>query len=339
MSSQASEKQETTVEVTPIKEMRGPDTGFVQGVVHLRGGRQIITCSLDGSLRLWDLESGTQIGEDWRDGEAKEAGVYSIALSPNGKTLVSGSYDEKVKLWDVETGKVIQKWTGHTSYVTSVCWSAGGDRVVSGSYDGTARVWDAKTGEEIVRIKTRHKYVWAVIYSPNDTQIATGGYCNETAAKIWDVKTGKLIAILGHDDIVFSLAWTSDGNKLITASKGPIRIFDTATWEETGTLDGHTDWVNAINLSHNNRLLASVSKDKTACLWNLDTNLPVGPPLQHKKAVFITAFSANGQVLVTGCHDKNAYVWDVHAILKQAGLEDLLHTGDVSANISPTLSR
>ncbi|KIK32894.1 hypothetical protein CY34DRAFT_100573 [Suillus luteus UH-Slu-Lm8-n1] len=135
----------------PIKEMRG-HTYDVRGVVHLPGGRRIVTCSWDGSLRLWDLESGAQIGEDWRDDEAKKAGVNNMALSPNGKTVVSGCWDGKVKLWDVKTGKVIQRWTGHTDVVTSVCWSADGDRVVSGSTDGTARVWNAKTGETILEI-------------------------------------------------------------------------------------------------------------------------------------------------------------------------------------------
>jgi WD40 repeat protein len=180
--------------------------------------------------------------------------------------------------------------------------------------------------------------VYAVKYSPDNTQIATGGY-NKIAAKIWDAKTGKLIATLIHDDIVCSLAWTSDGKKLITASDGPIRIFDTATWEQTGTLEGHKDWVNAISLSYNNRLLASTSFDHTARLWNLDTNLPAESPLQHGDKVECAAFSANGRVLVTGGRDKNAYAWDTHAILKQAGLEGLLSTDTniVSANTSPTL--
>jgi WD40 repeat protein len=204
-----------------------------------------------------------------------------------------------VRLWDVETGKVVAKWTGHTNYsVLSVCWSAGGDRVVSGSSDGTARVWNAKTGEEILNIKTGYMSVYTVKYSPDNTQIATGGYSDYAAAQIWDAKTGKLIATLGHDDIVFSLAWTSDGKKLITASHGPIRIFDTATWKQTGTLEGHTNYVNAISLSGNNyRLIATASDDKTVRIWNLDTNLPVGPPLQHKHKVYSTAFSANGRVL------------------------------------------
>jgi WD40 repeat protein len=176
----SSKKQETTAKVTPIKTMRA-HTNHVLGVVHLHGGRQIITCSWDGSLRLWDLESGMQIGEDWRDDEAKEAGwgAYSIALSSNGKTVINGCGDGRVRLWDIERGKVIKKWMGHTEAVTSVCWSAGGERVVSGSRDGTARVWNAKTGETLLQIKTGYDEVRAVIYSPDNTQIATGGYSDE----------------------------------------------------------------------------------------------------------------------------------------------------------------
>jgi WD40 repeat protein len=149
------------------------------------------------------------------------------------------------------------------------------------------------------------------------------------------------------------LAWTSDGQKLISASLCQIGIFNTATWNQIATLEGHQDWVFAITLSHNNRLLASTSFDHTARVWNLDTNLPVEPPLQHKDRVNSAAFSANGRVLVTASRDKNAYTWDIHAILKQAGLEYLLNAGTnivdagtnivntrtniVSANTLPTL--
>ncbi|KAG2343323.1 WD40 repeat-like protein [Suillus weaverae] len=329
MSSKTSTNKETPV-VAPCQTIQG-HTDYVQCVVHLPGGRRIITCSWDGSLRLWDLESGAQIGEDWRDEGKKKAGVYRMALSPNGKTVVSGNSDGEVKLWDVETGKVIGRWTGHAESVLSVCWSVDGKRVLSASWDGTARVWDVKSGKTIMEIKTGHKYVWVVIYSPNNTQIATGGY-DESAAKIWDTKTGELLATLKHDNIVCSLAWTSDRKKLISGSRGPIRIFDTATWQEIAILEGHTWWVNAISLSRNERLLASASWDKTARLWNLDTNLPVGPPLQHKDEVECATLSTNGKVLVTGCGD-NVYLWDVHAI------KDLPPPGtDVQAERSPRAS-
>ncbi|KAG2342354.1 WD40 repeat-like protein [Suillus weaverae] len=307
--------------IAPRQTMRG-HTDWVNGGVHLAGDRHIITCSSDGSLRLWDPESGIQIGEDWR--HENNAGLRYMALSPNGKTIASGSNDWKVRLWDVETKKVITTWTRHTSVVCALCWSADSERVVSGSWDGTARVWDVDSGKTVLKIKTGHDLVCAVMYSPDSLQLATGGD-REHAAKIWDAKTGELLNTLKHDSMVCSLAWTSDGKKLISGSNDPIRIFDTATWQQLAILEGHANSLSTP--PRNNRLLASASTDSTARLWNLDTNLPVGPPLQHEDVLRSATFSADGKVLVTACENKNVYTWDVHAILKEAGFEDLLSIG------------
>jgi tricorn protease-like protein len=289
--------------------------------MHLHGGRHIITCSADSSLRLWDSDTGTQIGKDWRD-EENNTGVRVMALSSNGKTVASGHDDGKVKLWDIETREVIAKWKGHTDLVGALCWSADGKQVLSGSWDGRARVWDVKSGKTVLAIKTGHNWVNAVVYSPNATKIATGGR-DKDALKIWDAKTGELFKTLKQDEQVWSLAWTSDAQRLISGSY-EIRIFDTTTWQQIAVLEGHTDWVNAICLSRNEHFLASASADKTARLWNLDTNLPIGPPLQHEDGLLCAALSPDGKVLVTGCKNGHVYTWDVHAILKKAALEDLL---------------
>jgi len=260
--------------------------------------------------------------------------VRSIALSPNGKTVASGSQDGIMRLWDVKTETVIARWVGHADYVRAVCWSADGERVVSGSNDGTVRICAVKSSETILGpIKTGHEVVSAAIYSPDNTKIGTGGY-NENALKIWDAKTCELLITIKHDSMVWSLAWTSDQKKLISGDyDGWIRIFDTATWQQIAILEGgHTDTVYALALFQNDRLLVSASGDKTACLWNLDTNLPVGPPLHHQAFVHSAAISGDGKLLVTGCSDGDVYVWDIHIILRDAGLEDLLSISGVSAN-------
>ncbi|OAX35335.1 WD40 repeat-like protein [Rhizopogon vinicolor AM-OR11-026] len=194
------EVQETS-NVMPCKPSR-TIRGWMNDAVYLPDGWCIITCSDDGSLRLWDLESGTQIGDEWRDGEKEaELGVNTIALSPNGKTIASGSSGGNVRLWDVKTRK-------HTDHVSSLCWAPDGERVVSGSWDGTARVWNAKNGKTVVGpIKTGQ--IYAVAYSPDGTKIATGGYHN--AVEIWDSTTGEHLGSAQiEDSSVRCLAWTSD---------------------------------------------------------------------------------------------------------------------------------
>jgi WD40 repeat protein len=79
-------------------------------ILHLPGGQRIIICSWDGLIRVWDLETDTQVGEEWED---KDFRVETIALSPDSKKVASGSRDGAVKLWNVDTGKIIKTWTGH----------------------------------------------------------------------------------------------------------------------------------------------------------------------------------------------------------------------------------
>jgi len=254
-------------------------------------------------------------------------------------TLASGSWNGTMRLWDIETKKAIAKWTGHTGWVNSVCWSADGKRVASGSRDGTMQMWNVESGEtDLGPIKTGHKEVRAVAYSPDISKIATGGK-DENAIKIWDGRTGELLSTLRQDDPVWSLAWTSDQKKLIAAiENGLIRIFDTVTWEQIAILQDHKSAVVAISLFHNDRLLASGSWDDTARLWNLDTNLPIGPPLRHRNWVRGVALSTDGKFLATACGDKNAYIWDIHAILNGAGLGDLLSIPNVSVSLVSILA-
>ncbi|KAG1845674.1 quinon protein alcohol dehydrogenase-like superfamily [Suillus subluteus] len=312
-----------TLAIKPCQKFEG-HTDSVDTIIHLPGGQRMMTCSRDGSLRVWNVKSGKQIGEDYRDPDGdNNIEVRTIALSPDGKKVVSGSLDGGMRLWDIDTGKVIGKWTGHTATVRSVCWSRDGRRVVSGSDDGTARQWDVENGETFLGpIKTGHTNVYTVVYSPDMTMFATAGYYEywnrddeyEDKVRIWDAKTSELVATLnGHAHMVNCLAWTPDGKTLISGSGDcSIRTWNTTTWKQIALLK-HTDIVYAIAISPNGRILASASfYYMTSQLWNLDNNQPI-----------------DGKLLATS-GDHNVYTWDVTAIVKEAGLEDLSDQRDNS---------
>ena len=254
----------------------------------------------------------------------------------DGKKVVSGSSDGAVRLWSLEKGKVIAKWTGHTQRVWSVCWNRDDERVLSGSWDGTARVWDVETGNIILEINTGLGKVYTATFSPDSTLVATGGFSSvDERIKIWDANTGKLVAILqGHTAGVICLSWTADGRTLISGSID-IRTWNTSTWQQLAILAGHTDGVHGIVISPNSRILASASYDSTARLWNLENGQPIGSPLQHPSLVNCVSFSTDGTLLATGCRDNNAYTWDVSAVIKEAGLNELLVS--CSFHLSPSL--
>jgi WD40 repeat protein len=88
-------------------------------------------------------------------------------------------------------------------------------------------------------------------------------------------------------------------------------------WQQITVLTGHTLWVYRIAISPNGRILASVSADQTARLWNLENGQSIGSPLQHEAQVTSVSFSADGMLLATGCDNNNAYTWDMSVVVKK----------------------
>ncbi|KAG2051109.1 WD40 repeat-like protein [Suillus hirtellus] len=281
----------------------------VRHILHLPGGQRIIMVS--GSIQVWDLEQGTQVGEEWED---KDVRVRAIALAPGGKTVATGCEDGAVKLWDVDTGKVIKTCMGHTQEVKSVCWSPDGRRVVSRSFK-EIRVWDVESGETIVGPIDAGVNVSAVCYSPDGKMITAGG----VNLKIWDANSGKLLKTL--EGFFTCLAWTSNGKILIAGPK--ITKFDTATWTVL-QVDVRKNVVDTISISPNERILASTTHlDKTVRLWNLETNEPIVTQLHHEDLVNCATFSADGKLLVTGCDNGHIYIWDVSAMIEDGLPSDI----------------
>ena len=126
-----------------LKSFRGHELG-VSCVATSACGRRVVSGSEDKTVRVWDVETGTQVGGALT---GHTEGVISVAISEGGRRAVSGSSDKSVRVWDVNAGKQIGgALTGHTGWVVSVGMSADGRRVVSRSSDKSVRVWDVERG-------------------------------------------------------------------------------------------------------------------------------------------------------------------------------------------------
>ena len=104
----------------------------------VRNGRYALSGSWDNTLKLWDVNTGSEI----RTFTGHSDRVLSVAFSPDGRYALSGSWDNTLKLWDVHTGRAIRTFTGHSYWVKSVAFSPDGRYALSGSLDNTLKLWD-----------------------------------------------------------------------------------------------------------------------------------------------------------------------------------------------------
>jgi WD40 repeat protein len=112
-------------------------TSRVWSVVFSPDGRLLASGSDEGTVKLWDVETGQEV----HTLRGHTGWVTSVAFSPDGRLLASGSDDQTVKLWDVGTGQEVRTLSGHTAWVRSVAFSPDGRLLASGSWDGTVRLW------------------------------------------------------------------------------------------------------------------------------------------------------------------------------------------------------
>ncbi len=71
----------------------------------------------------------------------------------------------------------------------------------------------------------------------------------------------------GHQDAVFSVAFSPDGRLLASGSWETIKLWDVANGSLKQTLSGHGEGAWSVAFSPDGRLLASGSEDKTIKLW------------------------------------------------------------------------
>jgi WD40 repeat protein len=94
------------------------------------------------------------------------------------------------------------------------------------------RFWDVRTRRETNKLSPRAGGQGCIALSRDGRRIAAGA--SDGRITILDVASHQEVATLeGHKESVTQLAFTPDGDHLVSASKDQLRLWRAASWTET----------------------------------------------------------------------------------------------------------
>jgi WD40 repeat protein len=300
--------------------MSTPPLQDITAVAVTADGRRAISGGSDGTLSIWDLDSG-----DLRSLPGHDS-ILAVAMTPDGDWAVSASLHKTLKVWDLKSSKEVATLTSN-DMIMAVAITPDGRWAITGGILGTVEVWDLKGRKEICTLTGHKNMTWAVAITPDGRRAITGAV--DGALKIWDLKGHKEICTLtGHKGVVRTVLITPDGERAVSAAlDGTLKAWDLRSKQETQTLirasprpDPLAKGMSAVAITPDGHWAVSGREDGTLKAWDLQIGQELRAVPECVPGVSTAAITPDGRRAIFAMHYEKLNMWD----LKSGKVEPLL---------------
>ncbi|HEV3079044.1 MAG TPA: hypothetical protein VGY66_04670, partial [Gemmataceae bacterium] len=277
-------------------------SGEVLSAAFYPDGKHFLSCSFDGTVRLWDIQApkplamlpGPNFGR-----------LRCVALSPDGLLAAAAGegQDDRIMLWNAATLAPLGTLNAHKEGVVRIAFSPPNGRYLySASWDGTLGVWDVPQLKQVKAIE-HNSSVQSLAVSRDGRFLLSG--TRGGVLRLWNTSSGEKV----HESeplgcIIDGIAFSPNGQHALLVGGGTgsptgwvpgefglMRYWDLRDWKEVWRHDLDTGPIFGVSLSEDGQHALTSHWDHVARLWKL-------PEPGKSTSPSGTVHLANGNLLI-----------------------------------------
>ena len=321
------------------------DGSNVTTIAFAPDGRLLASGGLDGSVRLWNPQTGRAVDRSVSAGEHNP--IDALAFTAQGTVLSAVAWDGMLRRWEVSDQHEIG-----TPVLAAPALSGGGafapvfspnGTVLATSYQNrTVRLWNTVAGKALCTIPLAgsSNQVRSVAFDPADSVLATAE--SDDDIQFWnpdDCRPDGAAIDQGTYNDSIAIAFNARGTMLAaTGLSGSVLLWNPISGARVGTLSQGADSTNfaeTLAFFPDGRQLATGNRDGTVRLWNLTTSQQFAQPDDSVEGMVVAlapngafqqlaqlsgsvqgmvdqvAFDPNGAFLASGANDGTVRLWSL----------------------------
>lgn len=311
-----------------------PDQLLFSDVALNSNEKYFITAGEKGIMKIWSTISGKCIysqsdspvvlhGESSFEGSIITQGHYVPALNAIGVT----TYEHNILLYNLENFSLKKQFVGYNDDILSMTFMAPSDKFLAVATNSSQIKVFEFPNFNCLLLKDHSDIVLDIDAFPKYRNILVSG-SKDNCVKVWYMNqdSGEVKCLYtgyGHTDSVAAIACCRGKSKIFASGSHDTTLKLWAIPEERPlialklllspycTTKAHDKLINSVDISENDKLVATGSQDHTAKIWNTSDLSLLGVLRGHKKGVWCVKFSPVDLVIATSSSDETIRIWSL----------------------------